>query len=50
MTGTIKVEGADTSFESFMFGKVCRESGKLEWLVERSMWGPVGGESEHGVS
>ncbi|CAG8955592.1 hypothetical protein HYFRA_00009546 [Hymenoscyphus fraxineus] len=50
MTGTIKVDGAATEFESFMFAKVDNESGKLEWLVERSVWGPVGGTSEHGVS
>ena len=49
MTGTIKVDGADTAFESFMFGKVEKESGKLEWLIERSVWGPVGAEPEHGV-
>lgn len=50
MTGTIKVDGVDTEFESFMFGKVEKESGKLEWLVERSVWGPLGGASEHGVN
>lgn len=50
MTGTIKVDGVDTEFESFMFGKVDKESGRLEWLVERSVWGPVGGPSEHGVN
>jgi hypothetical protein len=50
MTGTIKVDGADTEFESFMFGKVDKESGKLEWLIERSVWGPLGGASEHGVN
>ncbi|KAI1361329.1 hypothetical protein F5Y08DRAFT_348039 [Xylaria arbuscula] len=48
MTGTIKVQGTDTSFESFMFGRVDKESGKLEWLVERCIWGPVGGAPEHG--
>jgi hypothetical protein len=50
MTGTIKVDGADTDFESFMFGKVDKESGKLEYLIERSVWGPAGGASEHGVN
>ncbi|KAF2966131.1 hypothetical protein GQX73_g7451 [Xylaria multiplex] len=48
MTGTIKVDGTDTAFESFMFGQVDKESGKLEWLIERSVWGPVGGAPEHG--
>ncbi|KAK5627386.1 hypothetical protein RRF57_003101 [Xylaria bambusicola] len=48
MTGTIKVEGTDTSFESFMFRHVDTESGKLEWLVERSIWGSVGAPPEHG--
>ncbi|KAK8075427.1 hypothetical protein PG997_010090 [Apiospora hydei] len=50
MTGTIKVEGAATDFESFMFAKVDKETGKLEWLVERSVWGPAGEAPEHGVS
>ncbi|KAJ3567875.1 hypothetical protein NPX13_g6621 [Xylaria arbuscula] len=50
MTGTIRVEGTNTSFESFMFGRVDEASGKLEWLVERSVWGPVGSEPEHGVN
>jgi hypothetical protein len=50
MIGTIKVDDVDTEFESFMFGKVDKESGKLEWLIERSVWGPVGGPSEHGAS
>ncbi|KAF2119504.1 hypothetical protein BDV96DRAFT_567735 [Lophiotrema nucula] len=49
MIGTIKVEGIDTFFESFMFGKVEKESGKLEWLIERSVWGAVGKEPEHGT-
>lgn len=50
MTGTIKVDGTDTFFESFMFGKVDEKSGKLEHLIERSIWGPVGGDPEHGVN
>ncbi|CAG8979937.1 hypothetical protein HYALB_00013521, partial [Hymenoscyphus albidus] len=49
-TGTIKVDGAATEFESFMFAKVDTESGKLEWLVERAVWGPVGGLFEHGLA
>lgn len=50
MTGTIKVSGSDTFFESFMFGKVDKATGKMEWLVERSVWGPVGSAPEHGVN
>ncbi|KAJ7775158.1 hypothetical protein B0H16DRAFT_87577 [Mycena metata] len=50
MTGTIKVEGADTEFESFMFAKVDKESGKLEWLIERSVWGRPGQAPEHGAN
>lgn len=50
MTGTIKVEGVDTFFESFLFAKVDQETGKLEWLIERAVWGPVGGAPEHGVN
>ncbi|PQE22393.1 mitochondrial substrate carrier protein [Rutstroemia sp. NJR-2017a WRK4] len=50
MSGTIKVDGADTEFESFMFAKVDKKSGKMEWLKERSVWGPTGGAPEHGVN
>lgn len=42
MTGTTKVDGADTFFESFMFAKIDKASGKMEWLIERSVWGPLG--------
>ncbi|MCJ1456309.1 hypothetical protein MMC28_006669 [Mycoblastus sanguinarius] len=50
MTGTIKVDGTDTAFESFMFAKIDKESGRMEWLIERSVWGPMGAEPEHGVN
>ncbi|KAI1269073.1 hypothetical protein F5Y18DRAFT_373514 [Xylariaceae sp. FL1019] len=49
MIGTIKVDGVATTFESFMFGKVENETGKLEWLIERSIWGATGQVPEHGV-
>lgn len=49
MTGTISVDGVATVFESFMFAKVDGD-GKMEWLNERSVWGPAGGEPEHGVN
>ncbi|KAH9984588.1 hypothetical protein F4779DRAFT_632531 [Xylariaceae sp. FL0662B] len=50
MTGTIKVEGVDSKFESFMFAKVDKVTGRLEWLIERAIWGPVGEAPEHGVN
>ncbi|KAK4206596.1 mitochondrial substrate carrier protein [Rhypophila decipiens] len=50
MTGTIQVEGVPNFFESFMFAKVDKETGKLEWLIERSIWGKVGGKPEHGAN
>jgi hypothetical protein len=50
MTGTIKVDGVHNFFESFMFGKVDKASGKLEYLIERSVWGQVGKDPEHGVN
>ncbi|CAG9954681.1 unnamed protein product [Clonostachys rosea f. rosea IK726] len=37
MTGTIKVDDVPTHFECFMFAKVDRESGKMEYLNERSV-------------
>jgi hypothetical protein len=33
-----------------MFGKVDKASGKLEYLIERSVWGEVGKEPQHGVN
>lgn len=50
MTGTIKVDSIETIFESLMFAKVDKESGKMEYLIERSVWGPVGEASEHGIN
>lgn len=50
MIGTIKVDGVETEFESFMFAKLDEESGKLLWLIERSIWGPAGGAPEHGAN
>jgi len=50
MTGTIKVENVDTTFESFMFAKIEERSGKMEWLIERSVWGATGQQPEHGVN
>ena len=50
MTGTIKLDDIETAFESFMFGKVEGGSGRLEWLHERSVWGAVGKDWEHGVN
>jgi hypothetical protein len=49
MTGTIKIEGVESFFECFMFAVVDGETGKLASLVERSVWGQVGKEPEHGV-
>lgn len=50
MIGTIKVDGAATDFESFMFAQIDVESGKMVWLIERSIWGPAGGAPEYGVN
>lgn len=50
MTGTMKVDGEETKFESFMFATVEKETGKMVKLIERAVWGPVGKEYEHGVN
>lgn len=50
MIGTIKVDGAETEFESFMFAKIEKASGKMLSLIERSVWGPAGKAPEHGVN
>ncbi|KAI0456595.1 hypothetical protein F5B21DRAFT_502203 [Xylaria acuta] len=49
-TGTMTVDGVGNSFESFIFAKVDKESGKMEWMIERSVWGRTGEEPEHGVN
>ena len=49
MTGVIKLDGTSTSFESFLFAKVNAE-GKMEYLIERSVWGEAGKEPVEGVN
>ncbi|KAI0425896.1 hypothetical protein F5Y09DRAFT_85242 [Xylaria sp. FL1042] len=49
MTGTITSDDKAITFESFMFAQV-EETGKLEWIIERSVWGPTGGEPDHGLN
>jgi hypothetical protein len=50
MTGSIKIEGAEMVFETFTIAKVDEKSGKLEWMMERSVWGAPGQEPEHGAN
>ncbi|KAI1272830.1 hypothetical protein F5Y07DRAFT_280754 [Xylaria sp. FL0933] len=50
MTGTIKLDNEAITFESFMFARVEQDTGKLEWLIERSVWDPVGGKPDRGAS
>jgi hypothetical protein len=49
MTGTVKMDGQDTAFESFMFAKIEEESGKMEWLIERIVSVPVSKELDYGA-
>ncbi|KAF2226235.1 hypothetical protein BDZ85DRAFT_47540 [Elsinoe ampelina] len=41
LVGTIKVEGVDCKFESFLFAKVAESDGRMTSLIERSIWGPI---------
>ncbi|KAI0443673.1 hypothetical protein F4803DRAFT_303899 [Xylaria telfairii] len=50
MMTTIDIDGVISSIESFIFGKVDKESGKLEWMIERSIWGETGQALRRGVS
>jgi hypothetical protein len=50
MTGTIKLGGVETEFESFMFAEVDGESGKMEWMIERAVWGAAGAAPQYGVN
>lgn len=42
MDGVIKLDGQSTYFESFLFAKVDPDTGKMEYLIERAVWGPPG--------
>lgn len=48
MTGTIKVDGTETEFESSMFAKL-DGAGKMEWLKTRSVWGPPGAAADKAI-
>lgn len=48
MTGSIKVDGIETVFESSMFAKL-DSAGRMEWLKERSVWGPPGAAADKGI-
>ncbi|KAF4460865.1 mitochondrial substrate carrier [Fusarium albosuccineum] len=48
MTGTIKVDGVSTYFEAFLFAKVNKD-GKMESMLDRSIWGEVGKAPGHGA-
>lgn len=50
MTGTMKIDGVESKFESFMFAQLEEGTGKMVSLTERSVWGPADGEYEHGVN
>lgn len=41
MTGTLKIDGVDSEFETFMISKLDSD-GKMLWLKERSVWGRLG--------
>ncbi|KAF3759886.1 hypothetical protein M406DRAFT_335102 [Cryphonectria parasitica EP155] len=47
LVGTIEVDGATTEYESFMFAKINKDNGKMEYLIERSVMGPVTQGPEH---
>jgi hypothetical protein len=46
----MKIDGTESKFESFMFAKLENGTGKMVSLTERSVWGPVDAEYEHGVN
>lgn len=50
MDGVIKLDGVETYFESFLFAKVDPATGKMEHLIERSVWGTPGQEPSHGAT
>lgn len=41
MTGTLKIEGTDSEFETFFVAKL-DSAGKMVWLKDRSVYGAVG--------
>ena len=42
MTGVLQLDGVETFYESFFFGRVDAGSGRLVSLIERAVWGAVG--------
>ncbi|KAG6357423.1 hypothetical protein INS49_013300 [Diaporthe citri] len=49
MTGTLKIEGTDSEFETFFVAKL-DSAGKMVWLKDRSVYGPVGEVVEKGAN
>lgn len=47
MTGTLRIEGTDSEFETFFVAKL-DSAGKMVWLKDRSVYGPVGEVVEKG--
>lgn len=50
MTGLITADGSKLFYESFMFAGIEKETGKMTWLIERSVYGPAGQEPTEGVN
>ncbi|KAK7033207.1 hypothetical protein R3P38DRAFT_3352397 [Favolaschia claudopus] len=40
--GSLNMGGTDIEYEAFMFAKVDKETGKMEWLIERAVTSPAG--------
>ena len=41
-TRVLQLDGVETFYESFFFGRVDAGSGRLVSLIERAVWGAVG--------
>lgn len=50
MTGVLDLGGKETFYECSFFATVDPASNKLASLIERAVWGEVGGKEVHGAT
>jgi len=50
MTETLKPDGVDNTFVSFIVARVDEKNGKVEYMIERSIWNRPDGAPEQGAN
>jgi hypothetical protein len=46
MVGTMELDKVMVNYEASLFSEVEEKSGRLKWLVETAVWGPVDDSKE----